>query len=85
MREFWLSKFPANERDADAWVASTLNRLEPLVDDPDFRLMFGQRESTINLRAIMDEGKVLLVNTSRGELMDDNSRLLGAFVVAQIQ
>jgi hypothetical protein len=33
----------------------------------------------------MDEGKVLLVNTSKGELMDDNSRLLGAFMVAQIQ
>jgi len=85
VRGFWLSEFPSNERDADTWVASTLNRLEPLVDDPDFRLMFGQQDSTINLRAIMDEGKVLLVNTSRGELMDDNSRLLGAFVVAQIQ
>jgi hypothetical protein len=47
--------------------------------------MFGQRESTINLRAIMDEGKVLLVNTSRGELMEDNSRLQGTLTVGQIQ
>jgi hypothetical protein len=84
VREFWFTRFPANEREADVWVASTLNRLEPLIDDPDFRLIFGQ-QSTINLRTIMDEEKVLLVNTSRGELMDDNSRLLGAFVVAQIQ
>ena len=84
-RDFWLSEFPSNHRDADLWVGSTLNRLEPLIDDPDFRLMFGQRDSTISLRSIMDQGKVLLVNTSKGELMEDNSRLLGTFVVAQIQ
>lgn len=83
--EFWHAAFPTNERDAATWISSTSNRLEPLVDDPDFRLMFGQQESTINLRPIMDTGKALLVNTSRGELMDDNSRLLGAFIVAQIQ
>lgn len=85
IRFFWLKEFPVNERDAGTWIGSTLNRLEPLVDDPDFRLMFGQQESTINLRSVMDEGKVLLVNTSKGELMEDNSRLLGAFTEAQFE
>lgn len=83
--DFWLSGFPSSAREADVWVASSLNRLEPLVSDPDFRLIFGQKESTISFRKLMDEGMVLLVNTSKGLLMDDNSRLLGAFLVAQLQ
>jgi len=83
--DFWRYGFPSKEREANEWIGSTLNRLEPLIHDPDFRLIFGQRESTINFRSIMDGGKILLVNTSKGELMDDNSRLLGAFVVGQLQ
>lgn len=83
--DFWRYGFPSKERDANEWISSTLNRLEPLVQDPDFRLIFGQKESTINFRSIMDTGSILLVNTSKGELMDENSRLLGAFVVGQLQ
>ena len=87
IRRFWLEQFPQNERDADQWIRSTLNRLESIVYDPDYRLLFGRQESTINLQAIINDPQphLLMFNTSKGELGDENSRLLGSFIVAQTQ
>src|SRR5207237_5448516 len=38
-----------------------------------------------NLRTVMDEGKVLLVNLSKGRVGEDASALLGAFLVTALQ
>jgi hypothetical protein len=85
VHNFWRHEFPSDKREAEVWMASTLHRLDPLISDPDFRLMFGQQKSTTNLRAVMDTGKIFLVNAPKGQLTEAGSRLLGAFLVAQIQ
>jgi hypothetical protein len=46
--------------------------------------MVGQKKSTINFRQIMDQGKWMLVNLSKGRLKS-NSHLLGAFLIAKLQ
>ena len=45
------------------------------------RNIIGQSESSIDLRSIMDEGKILLVNLSKGDLGENNSALLGSVLV----
>src|SRR5204863_7115006 len=47
--------------------------------------IIGQPRSTIDVRRIMDEGKVLLINLSKGRIGDDASALLGSFLVTAIQ
>lgn len=42
------------------------------------------RRNPLNLRSVMDEGKVLLVNLSKGQLGEDNSALLGSVLLAQL-
>jgi hypothetical protein len=49
------------------------------------RNILGQAESAINIRQIMDEGKILLVNLSKGQVGELNIQLLGMMIVAKIQ
>ncbi|MEO0227629.1 MAG: type IV secretion system DNA-binding domain-containing protein, partial [candidate division WOR-3 bacterium] len=52
--------------------------------DPLLRNIFGQKHSTIDLKMIMDKGKILLVNLAKGELSEPNSRFLGMVLLAKI-
>ncbi len=64
------------------YVAS---KFENFVFDPALRNIFGQKRSSINLRQVMDEGKILLVNLAKGELTEPNSRFLGMLLLAKLQ
>lgn len=48
------------------------------------RPIISQQQSSFNLRQIMDEGKILIVNLSKGKLGDMNSYLLGMIIVGKI-
>lgn len=48
------------------------------------RNIIGQSKSVFNFRKIMDEGKILLVNLSKGKIGDLNTQLLGMIIVSQI-
>ena len=61
------------------------SKFDDFVFDPRLRMIFGQKHSTIDLRKIMDEGKILLVNLAKGELSEPNSRFLGMALMAKIQ
>lgn len=49
------------------------------------RNIIGQKKSSFNLRKIMDEGKILLINLSKGKIGEVNSNLLGMILVSKIQ
>lgn len=82
--EYFHYEFPAKDGAAAQWTAPVLNKIGPLIFDPDMRLMLGTK-STVNFRRILDENMVLLVNMSKGILGEGNSALLGAFIVAHLQ
>ncbi|MDX1608086.1 MAG: type IV secretory system conjugative DNA transfer family protein, partial [Candidatus Spechtbacterales bacterium] len=48
------------------------------------RNIVGQEESTIDMRDIMDSGKIFIVNLSKGRIGEDNSRLLGAMTITKL-
>lgn len=64
-----------------SWVAS---KFEGFVFDPLLRNIFGQARSTIDVRTVMDKGKILLVNLAKGELTQENSRFLGMVLLAKL-
>src|SRR5436190_8958151 len=66
-------------------VAPIYNKVGQLISNPLLRNILGQARSTVNLRQVMDEGKVLLVNLSKGRVGEDASALLGAFLVTALQ
>lgn len=61
------------------------NKFDGFVGDPMLRNIFGQQRSMINLRQIMDERKILLVNLSKGRLGEINSRFFGMLLIAKLQ
>lgn len=49
------------------------------------RNIIGQKHSAFNLREVMDSGKILLINLSKGKIGEINSNLLGMVMVSKIQ
>jgi hypothetical protein len=86
VRNFWVSEFASwNEKFASEAVAPVLNKVGAFVANPLVRNIIGQPRSAFNIRQIMDEGKILVVNLSRGQVGEDNAAILGALLVTKIQ
>lgn len=75
----WTDKFQAEA------IAPVLNKVGAFTANPVIRNIIGQPKSTFNIRQIMDEGKILVVNLSKGLIGEDNAGILGAFLVTKIQ
>jgi len=86
VKTFWTTEFASwNEKFASEAVAPVLNKVGAFVANPMIRNIVGQPKSTFNIREIMDEGKILIVNLSRGLVGEDNAAILGALMVTKIQ
>jgi len=86
VRNFWTVEFTSwNDRFAAEAVAPVLNKVGAFTANPIVRNIIGQPKSSFNIRQIMDERKILIVNLSRGLVGEDNASLLGALMVTKIQ
>ena len=85
--DFWTKEFPASQRSNEAgevisWVVS---KFGPFISNDAMRNIIGQTKSGFNLREIMDNRKILLVNLSKGRMGELNSKLLGIIFVMKFQ
>jgi hypothetical protein len=86
VRNFWQVEFASwNDKFAAEAVAPVLNKVGAFTANPLVRNIIGQPKSSFNLRKIIDEHKILIVNLSRGLVGEDNAALLGALLVTKIQ
>ncbi len=86
VRSFWMHEFASwNDNYRTEAVAAIQNKLRPFIVNTNIRAIVTQSGPSLDLRQIMDDGKVLLVNLSKGRLGEDNSTLLGALLVTSIQ
>lgn len=86
VRAFWEHEFAAMppKFQAEA-IAPIQNKVGHFVSSPLLRNILGQAKSTLDLRQILDDGKVLIVNLSKGRIGDDASTLLGSLLVTSLQ
>ena len=85
VRDFWLQEYegyPANFR-AEA-IAPLQNKVGAFLADPLLNQILTKKKSAFDLRRVMDEGKILLVNLSKGKIGEHNTALLGALLVAKV-
>ncbi len=85
VRDFWLREFegyPATFR-AEA-IAPIQNKVGAFLANPILHRVLTVRTSSFDLRTMMDEGKILLVNLAKGRLGEDASALLGSLLVSRI-
>lgn len=84
--QFWQVEFASwTDRFAAEAIAPVLNKVGAFTANPIIRNIIGQPKSTFNIRKIMDEGKILVVNLSKGLIGEDNASILGSFLVTKIQ
>jgi hypothetical protein len=82
VRRFWTDEFenyPARLR-AEA-CAPIQNKLGALLSDPTLYRILVRPKIDIRFRALMDEGRILLVNVSKGRLGEESALLLGTAVL----
>lgn len=61
------------------------SKFDGFIFDPMLRNVFAQKRSTINLREVMDNGKILLVNLGKGDLTEANAKFFGLVLMGKIQ
>ncbi len=86
VKAFWTTEFANyNERFRTEAISPIQNKVGQLLSSSIIRNIVAQPKSTINMNEIMNEGKILLVNVSKGKIGEDNSGLLGAMLINRIQ
>jgi Type IV secretion-system coupling protein DNA-binding domain. len=86
VRNFWFQEFDKYS----VWLRSEatapiLNKVGQFLATPLIRNIVGQPKSAFNLRQVMDEGKILVVDLAKGRIGDDNCSLLGSLLVTKLQ
>ncbi|HET8992015.1 MAG TPA: DUF87 domain-containing protein [Candidatus Saccharimonadales bacterium] len=85
--EFWNKEMPASQRsnefgDVVSWFVS---KFGAFLSNEMMRNIIGQTKSAFDLRDVMDNKKILLVNLSKGRTGELNSKLLGMVFVMKFQ
>ncbi|RJP45690.1 hypothetical protein C4587_00420 [Candidatus Parcubacteria bacterium] len=86
VKRFWAIEFAdwSEKFDTDA-IIPLVNKLGQFLSDPLLRNIFGQKENKIDLEKLMDEKKLIFINTSKGRLGEENSSFLGAMFITKIK
>ncbi|MDP2631249.1 MAG: type IV secretory system conjugative DNA transfer family protein [Candidatus Uhrbacteria bacterium] len=86
VKSFWDdemdSKSDYHKSEMTGYLVSKVGRF---VENEMMRNIIGQSKSAFDFRQIMDEGKILLVNLSKGLIGEVNGNLLGLIIVSKLQ
>jgi hypothetical protein len=84
--DFWEKE--AEKAGGEAALANIVpyitSKLTSFISNDTMRPIIGQQESSFNLRDVMDNRKILLVNLSKGQIGEMNAYLLGMILVGKI-
>ncbi len=85
VRSFWTNEMAkTGAREKEEMIPYFSAKFGPFVTNTTMRNIIGQPKSAFNIREIMDTGKVLLVNLSKGKIGDINAQLLGLIFVNKV-
>ena len=85
--DYWTKEFPASQKSNDAGEVTTwfVSKWGPFISNMMMKNVLGQTKSGFNIREVMDNNKILLVNLSKGKMGELNSKLLGMIFVMKFQ
>ncbi len=85
VKAYWVDEFAKySENYAKDAVPGIQNKLGQFTSNPLIRNIIGQPHSSFDLRKMMDERKILIVNLSKGQLGEGNANLLGGMIITKI-
>jgi len=85
VKSFWVDEFANyNERYMQEAGDSIKNKIGQFTANPVIRNIIGQPKSSFDIREIMDEKKILIMNLSKGLIGETNANLLGSMLTTRI-
>ena len=86
IKAFWVHEYEAwQDKFRNEAIAPIQNKVGQFLSTSIIRNVVGQSKSTINIFDMMNDGKIFLVNVSKGRIGEDNSGLLGGMIITKIQ
>ena len=86
IKAFWVHEYEEwQDKFRNEAIAPIQNKVGQFLSTSIIRNVVGQSKSTIDIFKIMNEGKIFLVNVSKGRIGEDNSALLGGMIITKIQ
>ncbi|MFZ0889032.1 MAG: type IV secretion system DNA-binding domain-containing protein [Candidatus Binataceae bacterium] len=85
VKRFWLTEYAAYTSSfREEIIAPVQNKIGEFIMAPIIRNIVGQRKNLFDLRRMMDDGKILIVNLSKGAVGEDTAALLGSMMLTRI-
>ena len=86
VRAFWLREYGRyKEAFRQEAISPIQNKVGRLLTNAPIRNIVGQVKSKIDLRFMMDDGRILIANLSKGKIGEDKANLLGSLLVSAFQ
>lgn len=85
VKAFWTNEMAkTGQREKEEMIPYFSSKFGPFITNTTIRNIIGQPKNAFNIREIMDNRKILLVNLSKGRIGDSNAQLLGLIIVNKI-
>jgi len=86
VKAFWTQEFARyTQRYEVEATAAIQNKIGQFISSPLIRNIIGQTKTSFDIREVMDNGKILILNLSKGKIGEDSSRLLGGLLITKLQ
>jgi type IV secretory pathway TraG/TraD family ATPase VirD4 len=85
VKSFWVDEFAKyTDRFAAEATPAIQNKIGQFTSNPLIRNIIGQSKSSFDLRKMMDENKIIIINLSKGRVGEANANLLGSMFITKI-
>lgn len=85
VKDFWVKEFATyTDRYTQEATPAIQNKIGQFTGNPLIRNIIGQPKSSFDIRQLMDEKKILIINLSKGRVGDTNTQLLGSMLTTRI-
>lgn len=85
VKDFWVKEFNTyTDRYTQEATPAIQNKIGQFTSNPLIRNIIGQPHSSFDIRTLMDERKILIINLSKGLVGDTNMKLLGSMITTRI-
>ncbi|MCD6500697.1 type IV secretion system DNA-binding domain-containing protein [bacterium] len=86
IKAFWIREFARYTQRLEAEATAAIqNKVGQFISAPLIRNIVGQTTSSVDMRKVMDDGKILILNLSKGRIGEDASKLLGGLLITKLQ
>ncbi len=86
VKAYWTHEYAKYSQQYESEATAAIqNKVGQFISNPLIRNIVGQVKSTVNIREVMDQKKIFIINISKGKIGEDNSKLLGSLIITKLQ